>query len=81
MGALAIMDISVDAFVLTNLDEDYYSLGASMCYIGQISGMFFSFILFIQLNSVDFCNQFIWSTPQDEPLMMSSHLLIILSVF
>jgi len=39
--------VSVDAWVLTMLDEEYYGYGAAMSYIGEKIGEFIAFILFI----------------------------------
>ena len=59
----AFMGIAIDGWLIKILDVNYYGLGASCIFIGRSVGMFFGFILFIQLNSVDFCNMFIYSEP------------------
>jgi len=63
------MGIALDGWLIVILDESYYGIGASTQYIGRALGNFLGFILFIQLNSVNFCNDFIYDEPKDYPIL------------
>jgi PAT family acetyl-CoA transporter-like MFS transporter 1 len=43
--------------------------------MGHTLGFFVSFNLFMELNSVTFCNKYIWSTPKEYPLLTHSQFL------
>lgn len=66
---LAFQDISVDGWSITMVKEENSSYAASMQSIGIAVGIFISTTLYLFLNSVEFCNTYIYDSHQKEPLL------------
>ena len=56
-------DIAVDDWAIVGVDKEYLSYSSGMERFGMTTGFLISYNLFLNLNSVKFCNKFIWSTP------------------
>ncbi|KAJ3187267.1 hypothetical protein HK101_009386 [Irineochytrium annulatum] len=61
----ATQDIAVDGWALTLLREENKTYASTAQTIGLNSGYFLSFTVFLALNSSEFCNKYLRSTPQD----------------
>lgn len=72
VGLASWQDIAVDGWVLTMFSETHVRWGAVCQNIGQLLGVVFGSSLFIQLNSVKFCNHYLYSEPQTEPMLRLS---------
>ncbi|KAL4477488.1 hypothetical protein ABPG74_002638 [Tetrahymena malaccensis] len=74
-------DIAVDGWVLTIFEsEEHVNIGSTCNTIGQLLGVLITNSFFIQINSVEFCNKFLYSTPSDQPLVTTKQFLQIISV-
>lgn len=62
---MAIQDIAVDGWVVTILSKEFLAYGAMTQTIGLTLGRLFSHNFFIILNSVSYCNKYIYSEPQE----------------
>jgi len=65
----ATADIAVDGWVLTILSEENVALGPTCQSVGQNLGWFLSQFIFVQITSVKFANDYIYTTPSDQPLI------------
>lgn len=65
----ALQDIAVDGWQLTLLDEGWLVWGSVSQSIGQTLGSLFGSSFLIQLNSVKFCNDYLYSQPNDKPIL------------
>lgn len=65
----ALQDIAVDGWQLTLLDEGWLVWGSVAQSIGQTTGSLFGSSVFIQLNSLKFCNDYIYSEKSDKPIL------------
>lgn len=65
----ATADIAIDGWVLTLLSEEYVAVGPTCQSVAQSFGAFISQLLFVQLTSVKFANDYIYSQPSNEPLI------------
>ena len=65
----ALQDIAVDGWQLTLLDEGWLVWGSVSQSIGQTLGSLFGSSFLIQLNSVKFCNAYLYSQPNDKPIL------------
>ena len=65
----AIQDISVDGWSVTMVKEENLSNAATSQMIGLRFGGFLSTSVYYALSSVEFCNQFIYSTNKAEPVL------------
>ncbi|EAR87251.1 acetyl-coenzyme A transporter 1 (macronuclear) [Tetrahymena thermophila SB210] len=73
-------DIAVDGWVLTIFEnEEHVNIGSTCNTIGQLLGVLITNSFFIQINSVEFCNKFLYSTPSDKPLVTTKQFLQIIS--
>ncbi|TPX34605.1 hypothetical protein SeMB42_g07298 [Synchytrium endobioticum] len=59
----ATQDIAVDGWALTLLREENKAYASTAQTIGMNSGYFLSFTVFLALNSPEFCNKYLRSTP------------------
>lgn len=80
-------DIAVDGWALTLLGEKVIinykqnATTASSCQtFGQICGVFLTTVVYFYLNSLDFCNNYIYSTVESLPLLNISNLCLITCV-
>ena len=65
-------DIAVDGWILKMFSETHVKWGPICNSIGQLLGLVFGGSLFIQLSSVKFCNQYLYSEPKTEPIITLS---------
>jgi len=68
MVIIVIQDVAVDGWVTKLLTKDYYSYG-SAAQTMDILGSVLSYNLFIPLNSVSFCNDYLFSEKRESPLL------------
>jgi PAT family acetyl-CoA transporter-like MFS transporter 1 len=66
---MAIQDIAVDGWAITILSQENVAYGALAQSIGLMLGGILAFNVFIPLSSIDFCNQYFYSTPQQNAMM------------
>lgn len=76
----ALQDIAVDGWQLTLLDESHLVWGSVAQSVGQTLGQVFASSFFIQLNSLSFCNDYIYKEPQNEPILDMKTFCIMVSV-
>ena len=62
-------DIAVDSWAVEILHPDNSSYGSTCQTVGFKVGILISTSLFISLNSLEFCNTYIFKTPQEVPLL------------
>ncbi|KAJ1666306.1 hypothetical protein IW140_005212 [Coemansia sp. RSA 1813] len=62
----ATQDIAVDGWALTLLSKENLSYASTCQTVGINCGYFLSFTVFLALNSVEFSNKYIFSTPREE---------------
>lgn len=62
----ATQDIAVDGWALTMLKKQNVGHASTCNSVGQTTGFFLSYVLFMALESSTFCNQYLRSIPQDE---------------
>ncbi|KAI8918592.1 acetyl-coenzyme A transporter 1-domain-containing protein [Powellomyces hirtus] len=61
----ATQDIAVDGWALTLLRDENKHFASTAQTIGLNTGYFLSFTVFLALNSSEFCNKYLRSTPQE----------------
>ena len=71
----ALQDISVDGWSVTMVKDENSSWAAATQMIGIKVGVFASTTLYLALNSTAFCNHYIFSTPQKDPLLNEANYL------
>ncbi|KAJ2785548.1 hypothetical protein H4R18_000493 [Coemansia javaensis] len=62
----ATQDIAVDGWALTLLSKENLSYASTCQTVGINCGYFLSFTVFLALNSVEFSNKYLFSTPREE---------------
>ena len=62
-------DIAVDSWAVEILHSEHAGYASTCQSVGQKIGIFLSTSMFIALHSVDFCNTYLYSTPQTEPFL------------
>lgn len=65
----ATQDIAVDGWALTMLKRCNVGHASTCNSVGQTAGYFFGYVVFIALESKDFCNTYLRTTPKDEGLI------------
>ncbi|XP_078617067.1 acetyl-coenzyme A transporter 1-like [Branchiostoma floridae x Branchiostoma japonicum] len=65
----ATQDIAVDGWALTMLSRRNVGWASTCNSVGQTAGYFLGFVLFLALESADFCNKYLRSEPQTEGIM------------
>lgn len=65
----ATQDIAVDGWALTMLKKRNVGHASTCNSVGQTAGYFFSYVLFLALESPSFCNAYLRSTPQDQGIV------------
>jgi len=65
----ATQDIAVDGWALTMLTKPNRNLASTMNSIGQTAGYFLGYVVFLALESAEFCNNYLRSTPEDMGLV------------
>lgn len=71
----ATQDIAVDGWALTMLKKQNVGHASTCNSVGQTTGFFLSYVLFMALESSTFCNQYLRSIPQDEGMLTLSGFL------
>lgn len=66
---LAVTDVAIDGWVTSLFQKQNVTYGSVANSVGNTSGWFISQYMFILLNSKKFCNEFIYSSPREEPLV------------
>ena len=61
----ATQDIAVDGWALTMLSKENVGFASTCNSIGQTAGYFIAFTVFMALESANFCNSYLRSTPSD----------------
>lgn len=65
----ATQDIAVDGWALTMLKRCNVGHASTCNSVGQTAGYFFGYVVFIALESKEFCNSYLRSTPQNDGLI------------
>lgn len=68
----ATQDIAVDGWALTMLSRRNVGWASTCNSVGQTAGYFLGNVLFLALESADFCNRYLRSEPQDEGIVTLS---------
>lgn len=71
----ATQDIAVDGWALTMLKRENVGHASTCNSVGQTAGYFLGYIVFMALESKEFCNRYIYSEPHDEGLVNLSGFL------
>ncbi|RUS82982.1 hypothetical protein EGW08_009267 [Elysia chlorotica] len=71
----ATQDIAVDGWALTMLSRPNIGWASTCNSVGQTAGFFLGNVFFMALESADFCNTYLRSTPQPEGLVTLSSFL------
>lgn len=75
-----VLMISSDGYLMTIVAKDRRTLMPMLKFLGQTLGTALSYNLFIPLNSVEFCNNHIFSTPRDKPLLTYELFFILFAI-
>ena len=65
----ATQDIAVDGWALTMLAPENVGYASTCNTVGQTAGYFLANVVFLALESADFCNTYLRSTPQPEGIV------------
>ncbi|KAF4525583.1 hypothetical protein B566_EDAN010442 [Ephemera danica] len=71
----ATQDIAVDGWALTMLQRKNVGHASTCNSVGQTAGYFFGYVLFMALESADFCNNYLRSVPSPEGFITLSGFL------
>lgn len=71
----ATQDIAVDGWALTMLQRKNVGHAATCNAVGQTAGAFIGYVIFLVLESKEFCNNYVFSEPQDGGLVTLSGFL------
>lgn len=71
----ATQDIAVDGWALTMLQRKNVGHAATCNAVGQTAGGFIGYVVFLVLESKEFCNKYVFSEPRDEGLVNLSGFL------
>ncbi|XP_040205162.1 acetyl-coenzyme A transporter 1 isoform X2 [Rana temporaria] len=71
----ATQDIAVDGWALTMLSRENVGYASTCNSVGQTAGYFMGNVLFLALESKDFCNKYLRSTPQPKGMVTLSDFL------
>ncbi|XP_072474765.1 acetyl-coenzyme A transporter 1 [Notamacropus eugenii] len=71
----ATQDIAVDGWALTMLSRDNVGYASTCNSVGQTAGYFLGNVLFLALESADFCNKYLRSEPQPRGIVTLSDFL------
>lgn len=72
----ATQDIAVDGWAITMLQRRNVGYAATVNNIGQSFGVLSGFVIFLMLESKDFCNKYIFTEPREEGLLKLSGCLM-----
>jgi len=73
-------DIAVDSWAVEILHEENTSYGSACQTIGQKVGIIISNTVLMALNSVEFCNHYLYKEKYDAPILTIENFLLIWSV-
>ncbi|CAG9824640.1 unnamed protein product [Phaedon cochleariae] len=65
----ATQDIAVDGWALTMLKKNNVGHASTCNSVGQTTGFFLSYVLFMALESPTFCNQYLRTSPENEGIV------------
>ena len=65
----ATQDIAVDGWALTMLSPKNVGLASTCNTVGQTAGYFLGYVVFLALESADFCNKYLRSEPSENGLI------------
>ncbi|XP_017778202.1 PREDICTED: acetyl-coenzyme A transporter 1 [Nicrophorus vespilloides] len=65
----ATQDIAVDGWALTMLKKSNVGHASTCNSVGQTAGFFLSYVLFMALESADFCNSYLRTEPENEGIV------------
>lgn len=65
----ATQDIAVDGWALTMLKRCNVGHASTCNSVGQTAGYFLGYVVFIALESADFCNKYLRTDPQEDGLI------------
>lgn len=65
----ATQDIAVDGWALTMLSRRHVGYASTCNSVGQTAGYFLGNVVFLALESADFCNRYLRSVPQQEGIV------------
>lgn len=68
----ATQDIAVDGWALTMLKKENVGHASTCNSVGQTTGYFLSYVVFMALESPEFCNQYLRSVPGEEGKLFCS---------
>ncbi|KAJ4922650.1 hypothetical protein JOQ06_024771 [Pogonophryne albipinna] len=71
----ATQDIAVDGWALTMLSRENVGYASTCNSVGQTAGYFLGNVLFLALESADFCNKYLRTEPQDTGIVTLSDFL------
>ncbi|XP_053357151.1 acetyl-coenzyme A transporter 1 [Clarias gariepinus] len=71
----ATQDIAVDGWALTMLSRENVGYASTCNSVGQTAGYFLGNVLFLALESADFCNKYLRFEPQDQGIVTLSDFL------
>ncbi|KAG7333510.1 hypothetical protein KOW79_003645 [Hemibagrus wyckioides] len=71
----ATQDIAVDGWALTMLSRENVGYASTCNSVGQTAGYFLGNVLFLALESADFCNKYLRFEPQDHGIVTLSDFL------
>lgn len=71
----ATQDIAVDGWALTMLSRENVGYASTCNSVGQTAGYFLGNVLFLALESVDFCNKYLRFEPQERGIVTLSDFL------
>lgn len=66
---VAVIMVSTDGYLVSIIQKSKRSYMPMIKLIAQSIGHFLAMNMFIPLNSVEFCNEYIYTSPQTEPLL------------
>lgn len=76
----ATQDIAVDGWALTMLSKKNVGLASTCNSVGQTAGYFLGYVVYMALESKDFCNRFLRSIPQETGVITLSGFMFFWSI-
>lgn len=76
----ATQDIAVDGWALTMLSKKNVGLASTCNSVGQTAGYFLGYVVYMALESKDFCNRFLRSVPQETGVITLSGFMFFWSI-
>ena len=73
-------DIAVDGWALTMLSKQNRSLASTCNSVGQTAGYFLGYVVFLALESAEFCNSYLRSEPQENGVVTLPSFLVFWAV-